>query len=66
MTLNQNTLDQYLTLFADQGYLLSKWKSGDTKIILLLKTTDTGYAISMQYVNASIEAQVDAAMDAIE
>ncbi|MNM90128.1 hypothetical protein D3C81_1023770 [compost metagenome] len=66
MTLNQNTLDQYLTLFADQGYLLSKWKSGDTKIILLLKTTDTGYAISMQYVNASIETQVDAAMDAIE
>ncbi len=51
---------------ADGGYLTSKWNVGGTQIILLLKGTDTGYALSMQYVDTSVEAQVEAAMDAIE
>ncbi|MNN56943.1 hypothetical protein D3C81_1719030 [compost metagenome] len=66
ITLNKNTLDQYLTLFADQGFLSSEWKVGGTKIVLLLKATDTEYTISMQYVDASVETQVEAAIDAME
>ncbi|MNH93399.1 hypothetical protein D3C73_460000 [compost metagenome] len=63
---NDNPLDQYLTLFADQGYLSGKWQAGSTTVSLLLKATDTGYTISMQYVNASVEAQVNAALDALK
>ncbi|MBA9086017.1 hypothetical protein FHR92_002489 [Fontibacillus solani] len=66
MSLNDNPLDQYLTLFADQGYLSSKWQAGSTTVSLLLKATDTGYTISMQYVNASVEAELNAALDALK
>ncbi|RCX17673.1 copper amine oxidase-like protein [Fontibacillus phaseoli] len=51
---------------ADGGYLTSKWNVGGTKIMLLLKGTDTGYTVNMQYIDTSVEAQVEAAMDAIE
>lgn len=66
MALNKNTVDKYLTLFANQGYFISEWQAGGTKITLFLKTTDSGYIISMQYVDASLETKVNAAMDAIK
>lgn len=51
---------------ADGGYLTSEWNAGGTKIKLLLKGTDNGYALSLQYVDTSVEAQLEAALDAIE
>ncbi|WP_410770272.1 copper amine oxidase N-terminal domain-containing protein [Fontibacillus sp. BL9] len=59
-------LDQYLTLLANEGFLSSEWKVGGTKIIILLKPTDTGYALSMKYVDTSVETKIEAALDAIE
>lgn len=58
-------LDQYLKLLANEGSLSSTWKMGDTKIIILLKPTDSGYALSMKYVNASVESKVKVALDTI-
>ncbi|MEF2966608.1 copper amine oxidase N-terminal domain-containing protein [Paenibacillus sp. M1] len=64
--IDQSILNQNLMLLANQGYLSSEWNVGNTKTSLLLKATDTGYTISMQFVDASVEAEVEAAMDAIE
>ncbi|MGZ7444102.1 copper amine oxidase N-terminal domain-containing protein [Paenibacillus sp. TH7-28] len=50
---------------ANGGYLMSEWNLGSTKITLFLKPADTGYVISMQFVDSSVETKVDAALDAI-
>ncbi|MDQ0088651.1 hypothetical protein J2T12_002061 [Paenibacillus anaericanus] len=64
--INKETLGQYLTLLSNEGYISSEWKVGDTKIKTLIKETDSSYTISMQYVNASVETQLNAALDAIK
>lgn len=60
----EDTLEQ-IPLF-DGGYYMSEWKKGDTLITLLLQGDEDGYSLSMQYVKASIEDQVEAALDAIQ
>lgn len=60
----EDTLEQIPLL--DGGYYMSEWKKGDTLITLLLQGTEDGYSVSMQYVKASIEDQVEAALDAIQ
>ncbi|NWL88659.1 hypothetical protein DMN77_13890 [Paenibacillus sp. 79R4] len=60
----EDTLEQIPLL--DGGCYMSEWKKGDTLITLLLQGTEDGYSVSMQYVKASIEAQVEAALDAIQ
>lgn len=50
---------------ANGGYFMSEWNVGGTKITLYLKSADTGYVMSMQLVDSSVESKVEAALDAI-
>lgn len=60
---NKDTLEQIP--FEDGGYFMSKWKVSGTHITLLLKGTNNGLALSLQYVDASVKTQVEDAMSAI-
>jgi hypothetical protein len=61
---DQETLEQ-ISIY-DGGYSMSKWKLAGTNITLLLKGTDNGPTLSMQYIDASVQTQVEAAMSAIK
>jgi len=64
VSVDENTLEQIS--LKDGGYRMSEWTVEGTNITILLEGTDTGPTISMQFVDVSVEAQVEAAMSAIE
>ncbi|GGH30411.1 copper amine oxidase N-terminal domain-containing protein [Paenibacillus segetis] len=64
ITVDEDSLER-VTL-DNGGYLISKWNVGNTIITLLLKATDTDYTLNLTYVNASVQAQLDAAVNAIK
>lgn len=61
-TPNPYNISQYVSRYAVEGRLSSEWIMDNTKVTLLLKaTTDTGYTMSLQYVDMSVEEQLNAA-----
>lgn len=59
----EETLEQ--VPLADGGYITSEWNVGSTKMTLLLRGTDTGYALNLQYLDTLVESQLEAALDKI-
>lgn len=58
---NPNNISQYVARYAADGRLTSEWIMDGTKITLFLKaTTDAGYSLSLQYVDMSVEEQLNA------
>lgn len=47
-------------------YLQSQWKIGRSEIVVLLKATNKGYMVSMSFINTEVEAQLDAALNALQ
>ncbi|MNW25377.1 hypothetical protein D3C74_21180 [compost metagenome] len=61
-TPNPNNISEYVARYAVEGRLSSEWIKDGTKVTLLLKaTTDTAYTMSLQYVDMSVEEQLNAA-----
>lgn len=61
---DKDTLEE--VSFADGGFYMSVWEVDNTKITALLKATNEGYATSLQFVDMSVEAQLNAALAAMK
>lgn len=63
-TYDKDTLEE--VSFVDGGFYMSVWEVDNTKIIALLRATNEGHAASLQFVDMSIEAQLNAALAAMK